>query len=383
MSQVHLSGYSNHQLSTSATSSPSCSTTTGYNTLQSTRSGPPVSFLIHRILAILESSKSTIRLSHLETQLVRDLHQLQQATTGSTAAAAAYQQYDLRGDTELLRALECNPRVHFNRFKNELSYINPFEGVTSESALLHRVRYADISGTTGGSNNSSIGGVAGGSGGVAPAGMAGSAFPGCGLGGLYGLKVSTDVLSGHPDMKTFIRNLLAHKKVRAIRPPYLREAKVKCLLAASNNNTTTTSSWGMSSNIPGSEGCSLYDKEKCKECFDNLKGCFLYCLGDDETEGVRLQLDDDVRQVWLGIKMPAMDEILEEQNVVVQQRKYKWMNPTAEERKTLVMLKRKRRRMEQKQNNSNNAAGAGKLRKIQNTHLFTAQQMRSEMLQQQ
>eukprot|EP00922_Rhytidocystis_sp_ex-Travisia-forbesii_P012879 GHVS01019346.1.p1 GENE.GHVS01019346.1~~GHVS01019346.1.p1 ORF type:complete len:214 (+),score=43.79 GHVS01019346.1:228-869(+) len=213
--------------------------------------------------------------------------------------------------------------------------------------------------------------------------MAGSAFPGCGLGGLYGLKVSGDVLSGHPDMKTFIRNLLVHRKVRAIRPPYLREAKVKCLLTTNNNNgwnsRTNSSSGGLVS-----DGCSLYNKEKCKECFDNLKGCFLYCLADDdETENVRQQLDEDIRNLWLNIKLPNMDEILEEQNVVVQQRKYKWMNPTAEERKTLVMLKRKRRRMEQKHNSASGGGASGKLRKIQNTHLFTAEQMRSEMLQQQ
>eukprot|EP00922_Rhytidocystis_sp_ex-Travisia-forbesii_P062067 GHVS01091904.1.p1 GENE.GHVS01091904.1~~GHVS01091904.1.p1 ORF type:complete len:447 (+),score=148.37 GHVS01091904.1:77-1342(+) len=420
---------SQHQRSSSPASS--CLTTSSC----STRTGPPVSFLIHRILRILESSKTVIRLSVLETQLVRDLLQLQQTTTTTSSSSSSntssssstssntsstsntsssssssssslsnqYQQYDLRGDVELLRALECNPRVNFNRLKNELSYLNPFEHITSEIALLHRIRYASTAGGGGADAggglmaasavSSAMVGGGGGSGGgfssaaaaaFATAGMAGAAFPGCGLGGLYGLKVTTDLLSGHPDMKTFIRNLLVQRKVRAIRPLYLRDAKVKCSLLGGGGGGGALLPAGSSSRVVGGggEGCSLYDKEKCRECYENLKGCFLYSLGEEEAEEARKQLDGDLSQAWLGVKLPEMEEILEEQNVVVNQRKYKWMNPTAEERKALVMLKRKRRRMEQKQGGGG-AAGAGKLRKIQNTHLFTPQQMRLEMIQQQ
>eukprot|EP00921_Rhytidocystis_pertsovi_P021287 GHVQ01034000.1.p1 GENE.GHVQ01034000.1~~GHVQ01034000.1.p1 ORF type:complete len:419 (+),score=116.20 GHVQ01034000.1:719-1975(+) len=346
------------------------------------RTGPPVAFSIHRILRLLEASKTCLRLSQIEHQLIKEFQSIQGFNSF---------QFDMRGDAELMRALETNERIHFDKMRNELSYINPFEYITSEHILLQRIRYSGIGGGGGGglggpggspagsavsvgrnsdSANSILGGgqstSTGGGGGVAGGGMGG---------GLYGLKVSKDMLNGNSQIKTFVRNILAEGKVRCIRPPYIKEAKVKCLYSAAG-----TAAGGEGLSVGGV--CSVYAKKKCSECYEALRGLHLYTLGDVEAEESRKKVDEDIKQVWSSIELPSMDAILTEQNVV-QQKRLKWINPTAEEKRTLVMLKRKKRRMEQKQMNNGGGGVGGKLRKIQNTHLFTADQMRMEMMHQQ
>ncbi|KAF8819869.1 hypothetical protein IE077_004592 [Cardiosporidium cionae] len=281
----------------------------------------PISFVVHKILEFLQEKKQMLTLTEVENHFKKK----------------GYVGLHIKTNKELFQALQTNERILYDIARKKLAFVNPYERVVSSEALLASVCYD---------------------------------------GGLTGLRVTDDLLTAHVSVKDWIHGLLVSRRIRCIRPnnSHLR-GKFKCAFASSERT------------------CGLYSRKKCKACFENLKGLLLYPLGDDEFESARLCIDPDVKALWdsskdccengvwesrfrrctfdyelrdAKIEIPAMETILKDYNIDMPAPK--WQHETPREKR-------------------GKAAGMGrfstKMRRIQNTHLFTAEELRGEIQQQQ
>eukprot|EP00920_Eleutheroschizon_duboscqi_P001210 GHVT01002791.1.p1 GENE.GHVT01002791.1~~GHVT01002791.1.p1 ORF type:complete len:307 (+),score=58.82 GHVT01002791.1:520-1440(+) len=166
-----------------------------------------------------------------------------------------------------------------------------------------------------------------------------------------GLRVTQDLLDANTQVALWINSLLAERKVRGIRLDSSNiKGKTKCKFAGT------------------SQQCNIYASTKCAECFRNLLGILLYPLGDPEHEDARIKLDPDMRTIWNQIELPPTEDILREYNVA---------SPT----RSLFSAGGRGRK---KRANGDALRGMGRnarMRRIHNTHLFTAQELRENILQ--
>ncbi|ORM42315.1 uncharacterized protein BXIN_1551 [Babesia sp. Xinjiang] len=160
-----------------------------------------------------------------------------------------------------------------------------------------------------------------------------------------GLRVNEELLNTNPKMVEWIDDVLRHRKLRAVRSTISNvKGKRKCRYAGKSNQ------------------CTLYSSAKCGECANNVRDVLLFPLGKENFEQDRFKLDHDIKDLWDAVAMPPLDQLLKEYNV-------------SQVEHTYVAPQRSRRRgREPKQSNS-----GVKMRRIYNTHLFTAQELSADI----
>lgn len=164
-------------------------------------------------------------------------------------------------------------------------------------------------------------------------------------GKITGVRVTDDLLNADVDMKKYINKLLRNRQIRCIRlnNNHLR-GKKKCKFAGSGNE------------------CKMYAKTKCIECYENLKDLILYPLSNAEIEESRIKLDDDVKKLWTDIEIPSLDVILKEFKMEISMPRWEGV----------IQSNRKKRIKDDK------TRATAKLRRIQNSHLFTVHELQQE-----
>ncbi|PHJ18752.1 hypothetical protein CSUI_007427 [Cystoisospora suis] len=167
------------------------------------------------------------------------------------------------------------------------------------------------------------------------------------------MKVEPELLTAHPEMTTWINSLLASRKVRGIRVNnnHLR-GKQKCAAIGSGNTSGTV--------------CDIYASRKCSNCRQNLAGLLLYPLGEDLYEKARMELDAEVKALWDSIELPPLEDIIKEcdpSRSIMRQNAEAAANEKAQLKKRAEAKRVSRYR--------------SKFRRIQNTHLFTAEELRA------
>ncbi|GFE55431.1 hypothetical protein BaOVIS_028350 [Babesia ovis] len=162
---------------------------------------------------------------------------------------------------------------------------------------------------------------------------------------VQGLRINEELLNTNPKMVEWINDLLKHRKLRAVRSTSSNvKGKHKCRYAGKPNQ------------------CTLYSSSKCGECSNNLRDVLLFPLGKENYEHDRLKLDQDIKELWDSVAIPPLDQLLGEYNI--SQIEHSYVPPQSS----------RRRRGEAKQNNS-----GVKMRRIYNTHLFTAQELSADI----
>lgn len=214
-----------------------------------------------------------------------------------------------------MRVLLSSERVAFNAIHKTLAFVNPFAHIRDAQALKTKVIFD---------------------------------------GGRTGLRIDAELLAACSGADDFVNELLRQREVRAIRTTmnHLR-GKLKCLR--------------LSSAPPGRpcEPCDIYAQRKCSNCLKNLQGLILYPLVETEIEETRLRLDKDVKQLWDLIDLPPLDDILKETDAALEL-------PKPGQQASGGRASLKKRNDEKKQSRHRN-----KFRRIQNTHLFTADELRA------
>ncbi|ETW16862.1 hypothetical protein PFFCH_03054 [Plasmodium falciparum FCH/4] len=161
---------------------------------------------------------------------------------------------------------------------------------------------------------------------------------------LYGYEINDDLINTNKEVYKWINVLLYEKKVRCIRTnnSHLR-GKLKC------------------KNIPNV--CDIYAKTKCDNCFYNLKGYLFFPLSYEHIEKERYSITNDMKMLWDEISLPSLDNILKEyklkstNNVFMNENLPKKKN---KDDKLSPILK--------------------KMKRIYNTHLFTADEIKNEFI---
>jgi len=153
----------------------------------------------------------------------------------------------------------------------------------------------------------------------------------------YGLELNKELLDHHRDIAQWIQELLIDRSVRAIRTG--KKTRCKWYPPESDNQ------------------CSVYadTAHKCEPCSD-LKGLTLYSLLPKHIE--KHVVDDDIKEMWHAIQVAPMDEILSEYNLSVQ---------------------RNRNEGRRRKKPSTGTSRGGRINRIQNAHIYTAETLRQEI----
>eukprot|EP00920_Eleutheroschizon_duboscqi_P012622 GHVT01029941.1.p1 GENE.GHVT01029941.1~~GHVT01029941.1.p1 ORF type:complete len:304 (+),score=11.18 GHVT01029941.1:6709-7620(+) len=171
-------------------------------------------------------------------------------------------------------------------------------------------------------------------------------------GHLTGLRVTEDLLETNADMRHWIHELLSSRRIRCVRPNSSNvRGKTRCRFVGTP------------------KACELYAAAKCQECFDNVKDLLLYRLGEAEYENARHNVDPDIKKLWNSIEIPKLDDILKEYNV---------KEPSGLSHTKSASARRKRT-----EDSSRFKRGRHRMRRIQNVHLFTAEELRQDIQNQQ
>ncbi|KAK1936309.1 hypothetical protein X943_002682 [Babesia divergens] len=157
-----------------------------------------------------------------------------------------------------------------------------------------------------------------------------------------GLRVNEELLNANAKMIEWLDEIMKQRKVRAVRSNSSHiKGKQKCRYSGTTNQ------------------CSVYSATKCRECLTNVNGILLFPLGKSNYEQDRYKLDHDIKGLWDSVVTPPLEELLTEYNISQVDQTYAASHGT------------RKRRGEGKQ-----AKNAGiKMRRIYNTHLFTAQEL--------
>ncbi|PFH34553.1 hypothetical protein BESB_065860 [Besnoitia besnoiti] len=222
-------------------------------------------------------------------------------------------------NSEFLKLLSSNERIAYNPRTRTLAFHNPYQAITSCSALLAKIQHE---------------------------------------GALTGLKVDAELLCAHAEMTNWINTLLASRKVRAIRcnNNHLR-GKRKCAAIGST-------ALGVAPNTAAV--CDIYAARKCANCRQNLCGVYLYPLGEEVYEQARMDLDAEVKGLWDSVVLPPLEDIIKECDpgrTMVRQNA-----AAAAQEKTQLKRRAEAKRV---------SRFRSKFRRIHNTHLFTADELRA------
>jgi len=152
-----------------------------------------------------------------------------------------------------------------------------------------------------------------------------------------GLEVTKELLDHHKDVSQWVLQLLTDRSVRAIRTG----KRTRCKWYPPESETQ----------------CSVYADaaHKCEPCSD-LKGLTMYSLLPKHIE--KHVVDEDIKKLWHSIKIAPMDEILAEYNLSVQ---------------------RHRTEGRRRKKPSSGVNRGGRINRIQNAHIYTAETLRQEI----
>ncbi|CAD2098961.1 hypothetical protein YYG_03014 [Plasmodium vinckei petteri] len=162
---------------------------------------------------------------------------------------------------------------------------------------------------------------------------------------LYGYEINDDLINTNKEIYKWVNTLLYEKKIRCIRSnnSHLR-GKLKC------------------KNLPAF--CDIYSKSKCDNCFYNLKGYIFFPLSYQHIENERYSITNDIKNLWDNITLPNLDNILKEYKLKSTNKIFS--NDNAPKRKN---------------KDDKFTPIIKKMKRIYNTHLFTADEIKNEFIQ--
>ncbi|CXI99222.1 conserved Plasmodium protein, unknown function [Plasmodium berghei] len=162
---------------------------------------------------------------------------------------------------------------------------------------------------------------------------------------LYGYEINDDLINTNKEIYKWVNTLLYEKKIRCIRSnnSHLR-GKLKC------------------KNLP--TFCDIYSKSKCDNCFYNLKGYIFFPLSYQHIENERYSITNDIKNLWDNITLPNLDNILKEYKLKSTNKIFS--NDNAPKRKN---------------KDDKFTPIIKKMKRIYNTHLFTADEIKNEFIQ--
>eukprot|EP01054_Gregarina_sp_Poly1_P006612 Gregarina_sp_Poly_1__6611@NODE_354_length_9291_cov_202_013118_g291_i1_p4_GENE_NODE_354_length_9291_cov_202_013118_g291_i1NODE_354_length_9291_cov_202_013118_g291_i1_p4_ORF_typecomplete_len293_score38_57TFIIE_beta/PF02186_15/9_1e05TFIIE_beta/PF02186_15/2_3e03HARP/PF07443_13/0_041CxxCxxCC/PF03692_15/0_091_NODE_354_length_9291_cov_202_013118_g291_i164817359 len=214
-------------------------------------------------------------------------------------------------DPSFVSVLRNNPRVSYDPKTRKWSYSSPFANYTSLDKLLEGIQREPD-----------------------------------------GLEVTQELVDHHPNMADWIQQLLENKRIRAFRA----SKAVRC------------KSYSPESGFQ----CDLYDQRtnKCDNCAV-LKGLVLYGKArhdsdnpEWESNDANFQVDEDLKEMWSSMQIPAMEAILEEMKV---------------KNRVSQMEKKKKPRRKGPWARGSPAAVSSRVNKIANAHIYTMEEFKAEL----
>ncbi|KAI4836505.1 conserved Apicomplexan protein [Plasmodium brasilianum] len=261
----------------------------------------PYSFIYHKILTILKSHYN----NHISNN--RDV-----ANKGisffhieNMLINLGFKGVDINNNF-LLSYLASSKKIKIDLNEKRICYINPYVDITNITSLLNKINK---------------------------------------YGYLYGYEINDDLINTNKEIYKWINTLLYEKKVRCIRSnnSHLR-GKLKC------------------KNLP--TFCDIYSKNKCDNCFYNLKGFIFFPLSYEHIEKERYSITNDIKNLWDEITLPNLDNILKEYKLKSTNKLF--INDNVPKRKN---------------KDDKLTPIIKKMKRIYNTHLFTADEIKNEFIQ--
>ncbi|ANQ09743.1 Uncharacterized protein PCOAH_00043170 [Plasmodium coatneyi] len=261
----------------------------------------PFSFLYHKILTILKSHYT----NHITNNPGVANKGISFFHIENMLINLGFKGVDISNHS-LLSSLASSKQIKVDLNEKRICYMNPYVDVTSVSSLLNKINKHGF---------------------------------------LYGYEINDDLINTNKNIYKWINTLLYEKKVRCIRSnnSHLR-GKLKC------------------KHLPSV--CDIYAKNKCDNCFYNLKGYIFFPLSYEHIEQQRYSITNDIKNLWDEITLPNLDDILKE---------YKLKSTN----KVFVHDNAPKRKIKE----DKFAPVVKKMKRIYNTHLFTADEIKSEFIQ--
>ncbi|SBT41275.1 conserved Plasmodium protein, unknown function [Plasmodium ovale wallikeri] len=261
----------------------------------------PHSFLYHKILTILKSHYN----NHINNNPSVANKGISFFHIENMLINFGFKGVDINNHL-LLSYLAASKQIKIDLKEKRICYLNPYVDITNVTSLLNKINKHGF---------------------------------------LYGYEISDDLINTNKEVYKWVNTLLYEKKVRCIRSnnSHLR-GKLKC------------------KNLP--TFCDIYAKNKCDNCFYNLKGYIFFPLSYQHIEKERYSITNDIKNLWDEITLPNLDNILKEYKLKSTNKVFVNDNipkrKNKDEKLTPIIKKMKR---------------------IYNTHLFTADEIKNEFIQ--
>ncbi|CRG94992.1 conserved Plasmodium protein, unknown function [Plasmodium gallinaceum] len=261
----------------------------------------PFSFLYHKIITILKSHYN----NHISNNPVVANKGISFFHLENMLINFGFKGVDINNHF-LLSYLASSKQIKIDLNEKRICYINPYIDITNITSLLNKINK---------------------------------------YGFLYGYEINDDLINTNKEIYKWVNTLLFEKKVRCIRSnnSHLR-GKLKC------------------KNLP--TFCDIYSKNKCDNCFYNLKGFIFFPLSYEQIEKERYTITNDIKTLWDEITLPNLDNILKEYKLKSTNNLF--LNDNIQKRKT---------------KDDKFAPILKKMKRIYNTHLFTPDEIKNEFIQ--
>ncbi|WBY60188.1 conserved Apicomplexan protein [Plasmodium yoelii yoelii] len=261
----------------------------------------PYSFLYHKILTILKSHYN----NHISNNPTVANKGISFFHVENMLINFGFKGVDINNHS-LLSYLASSKQIKIDLNEKRICYINPYTDITNITALLNKINKHGF---------------------------------------LYGYEINDDLINTNKEIYKWVNTLLYEKKIRCIRSnnSHLR-GKLKC------------------KNLP--TFCDIYSKNKCDNCFYNLKGYIFFPLSYQHIENERYSITNDIKNLWDNINLPNLDNILKEYKLKSTNKIFS--NDNAPKRKN---------------KDDKFTPIIKKMKRIYNTHLFTADEIKNEFIQ--
>ncbi|GAW82295.1 hypothetical protein, conserved [Plasmodium gonderi] len=260
----------------------------------------PFSFLYHKILTILKSHYN----NHITNNPVVANKGISFFHIENMLINFGFKGVDINNHA-LLSYLASSKQIKIDLNEKRICYMNPYVDITNITSLLNKINKHGF---------------------------------------LYGYEINDDLINTNKDIYKWINTLLYEKKIRCIRSnnSHLR-GKLKCKYLPSF--------------------CDIYAKNKCDNCFYNLKGYIFFPLSYEHIEQQRYLITNDIKNLWDEITLPNLDNILKEYKLKSTNKVF--VNDNVPKRKN---------------REDKFAPVVKKMKRIYNTHLFTADEIKNEFI---
>eukprot|EP01053_Blabericola_migrator_P006517 Blabericola_migrator_1__6516@NODE_3288_length_1884_cov_146_633462_g2054_i0_p1_GENE_NODE_3288_length_1884_cov_146_633462_g2054_i0NODE_3288_length_1884_cov_146_633462_g2054_i0_p1_ORF_typecomplete_len300_score54_45TFIIE_beta/PF02186_15/0_00088TFIIE_beta/PF02186_15/9_5e03XPCbinding/PF09280_11/6_8e03XPCbinding/PF09280_11/0_42_NODE_3288_length_1884_cov_146_633462_g2054_i08951794 len=265
--------------------------------------GQSLGYILLRCQDTLKSFGKPVSTYDLQVSLIN-------SGAGSTYDLEYYQ--SLFADPAFVSVLRNNPRIVYDTKTRKWSYASPFAEYTSMEKLKQGIQSEPD-----------------------------------------GLEVTQELIEHHPNMADWIQQLLEKRCVRAFRAT----KAVRC------------KSYSAESGFQ----CDLYDirTNKCDNCA-LLKGLVLYGKARHDAEDpeweandANFKVDEDLKEMWANIQIPAMEAILEDMKV--------------KNRVNQMEKKKKPRRKGPWGARGSMMPTSSRVNKIANAHIYTMEEFKAEL----